>query len=242
MKDTDYRRLQFLATIAILVLVITSIFAASRPVTVQTTNFTRKTIQVSGGGTISATPDQTILRIAVVTQSTTASQASQDNAATMANVMQALLTVGLSTDSIKTSSFSLAPIYDNTQKTPPRLVGYSVTNEIQATLSNTGSTGKVIDAAIAAGASQINEVTFTLTSQTLATLQKQAYQLAVKDADGQAQAIASSLGLRVVGPIIITTGYSSQPSVTRLSAYVQTPIQPGTLQVSANIQVTYEVT
>jgi hypothetical protein len=242
MNEIVSKKFQYLATIAILVLVLIGVFAASRPITVQTTaSTTAKTIQVSAVGTISAAPDETILRLGVLTQSTTATQATQENAAAMASVIQTLVNLGVASDSLKTATYSLSPIYDNA-KSPPKVVGYSARNEIQVTLSNISITGKAIDAAIAAGANEVDEVTFTLTAQTYATLQKQALQLAIKDASGQAQAIASGLGLRIIGPIAVTTVYSYQPSITRLSANVQTPIQPGTLQVSANIQVTYEVT
>jgi hypothetical protein len=242
MKEIVTRKFEYLAIIAILVLVLVGVFVASRPVAVQTSsNPTRKTIQVSAVGTVSATPDETILRLAVLTQSYTATQATQENAVAMASVIQALVNLGVASDSLKTVTYSLTTIYDNA-KSPPRLVGYSARNEIQVTLTNISITGKAIDAAVAAGANEVDEVTFTLTAQTYATLQKQALQMAIKDASGQAQAIASGLGLRIVGPITVTTVYSYQPSVSRLGANVLTPIQPGTLQISTSIQVTYEVT
>lgn len=243
MNEILGNRLHYLSAIAIVALVLIGVFSASRPITVQTsTSPTAKTIQVSGVGSVSATPDETLLRLTVDTQSATATQATQNNAAIMAKVIQSLINLGIASDSLKTSSYSLTPTYDTSRDvTPPKVVGYSARNTLQVTLMDVSLTGKALDIAITAGANEVDGVTFTLTTQTYAALQKQAIQLAIQDASGQAQAMASNLNVRIVGPLTITTGYTSPPSVVRLSANAQTPIQPGSLQVSANVQVTYEV-
>jgi len=101
--------------------------------------------------------------------------------------------------------------------------------------------GKLLDEAIAAGANQVQGITFTLSNTTMAALQKQALQLALQDADNQAKTTATSLGVTIVGPISVTPGYVFQP-VNYSSAVPQatTPIQPGSLQVTATVQVTYQ--
>jgi len=242
MKEIIGNRLYYLSAIAIVALVLIGVFSASRPIIVQTsTSPAEKTIQVSGVGSVSATADETQLSLAVVTQSVTATQATQDNAGTMAKVIQSLTNLGISSDSLKTVSYSLTPIYDTTHDvTPPKIVGYSARNTIQVTLSNVSLTGRAIDVAIAAGANEVDSITFTLKTQTFKTLQRQALQLAIQDASGQAQAMASNLNVRIIGPLTISTGYTPPPPVARLSANAQTPIQPGSLQISANVQVTYE--
>jgi len=110
-------------------------------------------------------------------------------------------------------------------------------------LTNLGSVGKVLDLAISAGANQVQGITFTLSTAAMTTLEKQALQLASQDASNQATATAATLGVTIVGPISVTPGYVFQPvSYNRFSAapQVQTPVQPGTLQVSATVQVTYQ--
>jgi uncharacterized protein YggE len=55
--------------------------------------------------------------------------------------------------------------------------------------------------------------------------------------------LASSLNINIIGPISVTPGYMFQPTFEKLSAsapQTQTPIQPGTLQVTATVQVTYQ--
>jgi len=238
---SETKKIQYLSAIVIVALVLIGIFAASRSL-LQTNKSTNRTIQVSGVGTVSATPDEVFLRLAVYTQSATATQATLDNAIAMTRVYQALGNLGVGGNSIMTTSYSLTPILESSdQKSPSKVVGYSARNSIQITLLNVNMTGVALDAAVAAGANEVLGITFTFTSQRYSSLQKQALELAVQDAAGQAQTMASTLRVRIIGPLTVTTSYYSQPTLERLATSAQTPIQTGTLQVTANVQVTYEV-
>jgi uncharacterized protein YggE len=246
MSEMISKRIYYLSAIAIVALVLIGVFAAARPIIVQTPgSSSTKTLQANGVGTVSATPDEVQLYLAVETQSATATQATQDNAGTMTQVMQALVNAGVSRDSISTVSYTLSPTYNTTnndQTTPTKIIGYIARNSIQVTLTNVSHVGMVLDTAVAAGANEVGGMTFTFTSQTYANLQKQALQLAIQDASGQAQSMATALGVHIVAPISVTTGYSYPPSIERMAtANAQTPIQPGTLQIAANVQITYEI-
>jgi len=206
---------------------------------------TSKTIQVTGTGTVSATPDQALLNLAVETRASTATAATTENAVAMTGVINALTSDGISKDSIQTTSYNLSPVYSNpvNQSVPPSIIGYDAVNTIQVTVSDLGSVGKLLDDAISAGANQVQSITFTLSNTTRATLEQQALQLAVQDAENQAKATAAALGVTMVGPISVTPGYVFQPlTYAPYSAASQatTPIQPGTLQVTATVQITYQ--
>ena len=138
---------------ALVGLVLVGLFSASRPIMVQTSpSATAKTIQVNGVGTVSATPDEALLYLAAKTQSATATQATQDNAATMTKVIQALVSLGIASNSITTVSYSLTLIYQNPpdQTSPPKIVGFAARNAIQVTLANVSMTGKVLNTAVMA--------------------------------------------------------------------------------------------
>jgi len=243
LSEIAARRAYYLTALAIIAIVLVSSVAITRPPAISSNS--SKTIQVTGTATLSAAPDQALLYLAVETQASTATSATTKNAAAMTNVINALLSAGISNDSIQTTSYSLNPVYSNpvNQSVPPSIIGYDAVNAIQVTLSGLGSVGKVLDQAISAGANQVQGITFTLSSKAMAALQKQALQLALQDADTQAKATAATLGVTIVGPISVTPGYVFQPiSYSRFSAAPQTPtpIQPGTLQVTATVQVTYQ--
>jgi hypothetical protein len=222
-------------------IVLISAITLVRPPTIQTIgeNATPKTIEVTGTATLSAPPDEAILILAVQTQATSATQAAADNAATMANVFAALTNLGIDKNSIETVSYSLSPVYDQT--TSSKVVGYTARNAIQITLKDFSLVGKVLDAAVSAGANEVQGIMFTLSSTALTTLREQALGQALQDANGQARAMASNLGVSIVGPISVSPGYSYQPNSLTFNAALQpTPIQPGTLQVTVTVQVTYQ--
>lgn len=245
MSETTGRWVYNLAALAIVAMVLVSLVVVVRPPSATSSNAASKTIQVTGTGTVSAAPDQALLDLAVETQASTATQATTENAAAMANVINALTTVGVNKDSIQTISYSLTPVYSTpvNQSVRPTIIGYDAVNSIQVTVNDLGSVGKVLDQAISAGVNEVQGLTFTLSAATLATLQKQALQLALQDADSQARATAATLGIAIVGPISVTPGYVFQPiNYSRFSAapQAQTPIQTGTIQVTATVQVTYQ--
>jgi len=239
------RRVYYLTALAIIAMMLVSAVALTRPAPTSLTNSATKTIQVTGTGTVSASPDQALLYLAVQTQAATATQATSENAVAMANVIAALTSAGINKNSIQTVSYTLTPTYSNpaNQSVPPTIIGYIAVNSIQVTVNDLGSIGKILDQAISSGANEVQGISFTLSSSTLATIQKQALQLALTDADGQAKALATTLGVTIVGPISVTPGYEFQPTnYSRLAATPQTPIESGTLQVTATVQVTYAFT
>ena len=245
MSEIAGRRIYYLTAVTIIAIVLVSAVALTRPPPTSLTNSATKTIQVTGTGTVSASPDQAILYLAVQTQAATATQATSENAEAMANVIATLTTAGIDKNSIQTVSYTLTPTYSNpaNQSVPPTIIGYIAVNSIQVTVNDLGSIGKILDQAISAGANEVQGVSFTLSSSTLATIQKQALQAALTDADGQAKALAITLGVTIVGPISVTPGYEFQPTnYSRFAATPQTPIESGTLQVTATVQVTYAFT
>ena len=72
----------YLTALAIIALVIVSVFAIMRPTTIATgvgTTPTQRTITVNGVGTVETSPDEALLTIAVNNQAVTADQAAKDN-------------------------------------------------------------------------------------------------------------------------------------------------------------------
>ena len=246
MSEIATRRIYYLAAVAIVAIVLISAVATTRPLTIQTGNTPPqvKTLQVTGQGTVSVIPDEALLLLAVQTQATSANQASSDNAAIMSNVMDAIASAGISKSAIQTVSYSLTPMYEykQDQTTPPRIVGYTARNAIQVTITEFGLVGKALDAAIGAGANEVQGVVFTLSRTSYASIEKQALHLAIQDADAKAKDIATSLGVSLVGPISVSPGYTFQPLFEKLTTpAAQTPIQPGPLQVTANVQIVYQI-
>jgi len=228
--------------LAVLAVALVSALAITRPISISLPSPAAKTLQVTGVGTLSAAPDQALLLLAVQTQADTAAKAASDNAAIMNRVMEALVNAGIGRQSIETASYSLVPIYEYTpeQTGPSKVIGYVARNAIQVTVTDFSRVGLALDSAVNAGVNEVQGVMFTLSNEAYSELEKEALQMALQDADSKAKATASTLGLQLVGPVSIIPGYVFQPVLQKLSEASQTPIQPGALQVTATVQVTYE--
>jgi uncharacterized protein YggE len=263
---TDVSKGNYITALAILALVIVSVFAIVRPTMIvsDTRNPTQRTITVNGVGTVETAPDEALLILAVNNQAVTADQAVKDNANTMSQVMAAILSLGIMKVDVTTTDYSLTPVYtqsdkcvattNNTQPQPqpftcstttPQLIGYSVRNTIQVKVKDMTSIGRVLDAATEAGANDIGGISFTFTSNTYANLREQALEKAIQDASGQAQTMATRLGVHITGIVSVSPAYSYQPyinsRVNTAAGGAPTPIQTGTLQVTVNVQVVYEI-
>ena len=245
MSQDISKRINSIAAVAIVALVLIGVLAITHNTATQgSTN--QKTLEVTGVGIASTAPDLAILDFAVTTQRATAARATSDNAAAVAGVMQALTSLGYTAANIQTTSYTLQPLYNTSQgqSTTTTIVGYQVWNNMEVSTSNFTLIGKTIDDIVNVGANQIQSVTFTFSVTTLASLQTQALQKAVQDANTKATTIASALNLQLTGPISISPGLTYQPYVQAFTAKAaSTQIQPpSSIQVSVNVQVTYSFT
>jgi len=216
---------------------------SGRPVNVPSTgqgSETRpNTISISGTGIVWATPDIAQVSVGVVTQSISATEAQQNNAATVTKVIQALTDVGVSKEDVKTIGYSLSPRYSyDGQQT---LIGYECRNMIAVTTKNTSEVGKLIDVAVGAGANEVSGVFFTVSEVKRAQLMTDAIKKAVGDADAKAQAIASALGVTITGKSYASISPTYQPygAIYEAKASEPTPIIPGELQLTVTVQVDY---
>jgi len=249
MNEQPSRNILMLALVGLILVSVISI-SFSGLGELNTQGGSMKTIQVSGTGSVSAPPDEAIIYLAVQTQDTSATNAVSENAALTTKVMQSLASLGISQSDIQTSSYTLTiqTLTSTTNSMQPtaqsnlNAVQYVDKNAMQITLTNISLTGRALDAAVSAGVNEVDGITFTFTPQLSASLQKQAIQLATQNAANQADAIASTLGLKIIGPTSITPSYNQPFYQTAAPNANQTPIQPGTLQLTAQVQTTYEFT
>ena len=213
-----------------------------------------RTVTVTAVATVEREPERARLLLAVESTGTTAEQASQANAAKMDALVAALRRLGISGPLVRTVSYQLTPQYARDpraqpveQQGPPRIVGYRALNMVQVTIENVARVGAIIDAAIQAGANRVAGLDFELKDPQSARLE--ALRLAVAKARGEAEAMAQAAGQRLGPPLNITTHGFIEPRAMRMQEgavmdmmqAVPTPIEPGTLQVTANVTVTFRL-
>jgi uncharacterized protein YggE len=198
------------------------------------------TIVVSGTGATHARPDVALVNLGVRTQCGNAEDTLQENAKRMNAVMEALKANGIAADEIKTIGYRFEPLMKYEEKTTPTIAGYVAENTVQATLKDVTKVGRIIDTAVSAGANQVRSIQFTISTGRVSELRKQAIAVAIQDAKQKAETISKNMGVELIGPtaISLTPGYEPRPLVSELKAG-GTPIEPGELEVSLSVQITY---
>lgn len=205
-------------------------------------------ITVNGEATIAAEPDQAEIDIGVTTQARTAPEASRENAERLARVLAAVKKLLSRSDEVKTSGYALNPQYRYPQGGKPEIVGYNANNILRIKTAQLDDVGKMIDAAMAAGANNINRLAFTLKDEEAARLN--ALRQASAKAKAKAEAIAASLGLKILRISSVNEGERSFQPILRqmpmargeaLAARAPTPVEPGTVDVRSTVTMTVEV-
>ena len=201
-------------------------------------------ITAVGEASISVVPDRALVAVAVNTQAATALDATQQNATLATTVITALQNLLGANATIKTTGYSVSPVYNN----PPAgqnasIIGYSVTNTLQVTLTDLTQVGKAIDTAIQSGANRVQGVSFTLQDNTAAVAQ--VLKTAATRARSQADAIASGLNVHTGAVIHASQGTNVVPTPTTLvpvAAGATTPIETGMVVVQAAVTLEVAIT
>jgi uncharacterized protein YggE len=238
-KDKNAMKIALIASIVPLCLA-TSATAQERPIPQPST------ITVNGEATIAAEPDQAQIDLGVTTQARTAPEASKDNAERSARVLAEVKRILGKGDEARTSGYALNPQYRYPQGGKPEIVGYIASNIVRVKMAKVDDVGKLIDAAMAAGANSISRLVFTLKDEEAIRLE--ALRQASAKARTKAEAIAASLGLRILRISAVSEGERSLQPILRQAPMARaevsaapTPIEPGTVEVHSTVTLTIEV-
>jgi len=220
------------------------------------------TVSTSGTATTKVKPDKFSVSVGVETNGTTAQEAASSNADSMAKVLAALQDLGIKEDQISTSNYNVYPVYDYGQLKPcidiypqppecqPKQVitGYRASNSITATLDVSGGidAGQVIDAAVEAGATNVNGVYFFVSPDKQQQVQDGLIEDAIASARHRADVAASALGLSISGVQSVNLNdvyfpiYSKSFDVAADGlGGAMTPILPGEQEVSSTVSVVF---
>lgn len=200
-------------------------------------------IIVTGSGSVTVPPDYAEIASGVTTQAKTAKEASDANAKAMAALNAALKTDGIAADDIQTLRFSVSPVYGPPQQNgPPKLVGFSVANELGVKVREIGKVGEVLDSLIQAGATDSGSVQFLHSN--MSQVLDQARQKATADARRKAELYARASSLKLGDVAWVTeVPASTAPTPMAPRAYAMAgsvPIAAGTDTLNVQITVGYE--
>ena len=153
-------------------------------------------------------------------------------------------------DSIKTSTYNATPIYryNNNKRV---LEYYQVTNSVKVRTTQVSEVGKMIDNAIASGATSVNNISYNVSAYENETNKLLAD--ATKKARAQADSIAKALGTEVSGikSVSFSTSVAGQTNTPRLylakasgtaeTADTSTNIEVGTMTLNARVNINFYI-
>lgn len=203
-------------------------------------------LDISATGESVRVPDIAIISTGVVTRSTTATAALEENAARMERVTAALKRAGIADRDIQTSNLNLNPEYRYVENQPPQLVGYSASNNLSVRFRDIRNTGRILDALVAEGANQINGPTLTIDKPEAALDEARANAIAVGRA--RAELYARTLGLRVMRLLSVSEGvegYRAPPPMPVMmearAGAADSKIAPGEQKLQVTVTMSFEL-
>ena len=208
-----------------------------------------RSITVVGSGSASAEPDLATAQIGVDTQAAAPEDATRENDARMQAVLEALKAAGISQQDIQTAYYNMYAEQRYVPETgqPTGEFTYRVSNSVSVKIRDLSKVGEILSQAVKAGANNISGVYFSI--EDTVKLQETAREKAVADAKVRARALAQLSGVQlgeVVGVSEVITGvpgpvYYEAAARVGLGGGSGAPIQPGQLEVSMQVQMSFAI-
>jgi len=202
----------------------------------------RPVLTVTGDAEVRVAPDRAELRFGTVSEAKEAAKAQEKATLATAGAVAALKELGIPKARISTEALQLNPVYSRADTGARRITGYRASHGLKVEILRLARVGAVIDAATGAGANQLRSLTFGL--QDSASAQRAALRKAAANGRAKAQALAESLGVRLVELVRAAESNRGGPPVPMLEAAraaTATAVQPGRLTVKGSVTLEFGI-
>lgn len=201
--------------------------------------------QVEGQGSVTAVPDTAQISFGVTKSATSLLDAQNQTNTAVKNILDSLKNLGITTQDVTTTNYSVNPTYTDTQT----ISGYNVTQNMSINIQPLANVNKAVDALTASGVNLIGQVSFGFTNQKKDELQNQARQIAIAKAKQKAQSLAIDAGVHLGGIINISENPQTPPVVLPLgqaqlstgAAIQPTQVTPGTSTLMTDVTLSYQI-
>ena len=216
------------------------------------------TLTVSAEGKIRVPPDKAVIRFAVETAGESLETVQEQNRKKIGQILDRLQELGIEEKHMQTSSLNVTPQYPpRPRRQPgepslpevPKIIGYTVNHSLMVEVHKLDGIGRVVDAALKAGANRFSQITWALKDDRPAQLK--ALGVAAHNARGKAKALAEALGVKLEGLLEVSEGGTPvlprrhQLAAPRMSMAMaessDVPLSPGELAVRSTVTLVYEL-
>lgn len=218
---------------------------------VQETGQPTRTVAVGASGQVQTAPDRAVVEVAVTARADSVEEVRDQLAANASRMRTALVESGIEGDQITSARFDIGRnIRADDRPDEPEFRGQ---HAFVITVDDTSRAGEVVVTAVENGATNVDQVRFTITPETRNDLRKQALSKAVANARGEADVIAADTGLSLAGVRTVQTGDVSTDPIRRedlafaggdggSGGGVPTSFDSGKVTVTADVSVVFNAT
>lgn len=215
-----------------------------------------RTFSVTGEGEMNVVPDIAQFTASVVTEGgLNVSEVQSQNTEKMNGVIEYLKSQDIDAKDIKTQQYNVVPKYDYTPCVegrscpPPKINGYTVQQTVLTKVRDMEKIGGILSGIVEKGANAVSDISFVVDDAS--KIRSNAREIAIEDAQKQAQSIAKASGFRV-GKLISLyedTGnpeapmpYANDMTAGDMKQMSATPIiEPGSSEQKVHVSITYEI-
>jgi uncharacterized protein YggE len=205
-------------------------------------------ISVRGTGRVAVKPDTAVVRLGAEMRAPTVGEATADVARRSSAVIERLKSLGVADRDIATVAYSIDPVLAprRTEEDATRIAAYRVVNVVQVKIRDLAAVGRVLDAALAAGANTMTGLHFTVDDPS--RLEAEARARAVKAAMSTAQQLAAAAGVGL-GELVSLTEHlaTPRPMMARMDAVAAAapvamgPVESGEVEVVVSVEASYRI-
>ncbi|WP_296720193.1 SIMPL domain-containing protein [Erythrobacter sp.] len=198
---------------------------------------------------VTVAPDMATIGAGVTSEAPTAVEALRMNSAEMEKVIARIKSLGVAEKDIQTTGINLNARYDYDREGQRQIFrGYQVSNRVSVNLRKIEDTGTVLDALVAAGATDLSGPNFSIEDD--AAAKDAARKRAIERAAERAQAYAAMLGYDGVKVLKVSEAMQNRapmPEQAMMSADKimvtgsRIAVQPGMVSSGVAISITYEL-
>lgn len=202
-----------------------------------------RVISVSAVGRVTVRPDTALVHLGAEARAPALADATADVDRRMREVLARVKALGVAEADIATVTYSVDPLMAprSREDDPPRIAGYRVANVVAVRVRDLAAAGRLLDAAIAAGANTLPALQFTVNDRS--GPESHARVLAVRAAAAKAAQIAAAAGVRLGDLVLLSEGTAVRPLMPQ-GRYAATlgapgPVEPGQLEVEVAVDAQY---
>lgn len=206
------------------------------------------TIVVRGTGRVTLRPDTALVQVGAEQRAPSLADASAEVARRMREVLARVKGLGVAERDITTIAYAVTPVPAprRPEEETVRILGYHVTNVVQVKIRDLDAVGRIMDAAMAAGANTVGGLVFTVDDRSRPEAEARAK--AVKAAAEKARQLADAAGVKLGDLLSLTEETGPRPMYERVggpymaaTAGAPGPVEAGQLDIVVSVEAHYRI-